>query len=371
MMKPITVVHLVGQIGIGGGEKQLCELIVNSPPEFRHKVFYFNDLSNDEGLKLYARSGIEYTKIPRNKRRPIKFLRDFSMAIRQSRPDIVHCWLFSANIWGRLAALLAGHKKIIVAFRSGILRYSPFFYVLEFFTKNKVYHLANSRACATMTALKSGVRPEKYEVIYNGVDLARFQEPPCRDRLRNELNLPLGTKLITMVGRLTEAKNYPMLLRTAKRCREQNLPVHFVIVGHGERETELKALAEELNVAGTVHFLGLRTDVPQVLAASDLFYYTSNWEGFPNALLEAMATGLPVITTDFDGVKELVTGPDVGTIVPLNDAEAAVTAIRNCLENPERADAVGRNAQRFIQATFAMSVMVEKTIAFYHKLLEQ
>ncbi len=366
LKNPINVIHIMPQVGTGGAEHQLLELIRGSDPDMvRHRVIYYSESYDTSMLDRYRSQGVSLECIERNSKRPVRFLRDLSSAIRQAQPDIVHCWLVSGNFWGRIAGIMAGIKVIILAWRSSRVWNAKGLWLLERFTKNRVCHLANSYACAGLVARAIGVLPETFEVIYNGINLEKYRQTKDRRSVFAGLTIPDNVKIATMVGRLTEAKNYPMLLRTAKRCREQNLPVHFVIVGHGERETELKALAEELNVAETVHFLGLRTDVPQVLAASDLFLYTSNWEGFPNALLEAMATGLPVITTDFDGVKELVTGPDVGTIVPLNDAEAATKAIENNLKDSQ---AVGRNAQLLVQSSFAMPVMVKKTIELYKKL---
>ncbi len=275
------------------------------------------------------------------------------------------------KLLGRIAAILAGVKAIVVAWRNCNLWKPLGMIMCEKLTSNRVHHSANSRAGAEYIAGKLGLSPERFTVIYNGIDCARYAIRADRKEVFEGLAIPADAPIVTMVASLTRQKNYPMFLNTAQKAKAAGLPVHFVIVGSGMLQDALIELARRLEVTDRVHFAGLRKDVPQVLAASDIFLFTTDYEGFPNALLEAMAAGLPVITTDFAGVKELVTGPDVGTIVPLNDAEAAVTAIRNCLEDPERADAVGRNAQRFIQATFAMSVMVEKTIAFYHKLLEQ
>ena len=116
---PIHVVHVMPQIGIGGAETQLCALIANSDPQVvTHEVLYYSDSQDDEGFKLYTEAGIRYTRIPRNKKRPIKFLRDFSREIKKRKPDIVHCWLWSGNVWGRLAAILAGLESIIVAYRA-------------------------------------------------------------------------------------------------------------------------------------------------------------------------------------------------------------------------------------------------------------
>lgn len=364
----MKVLHIIEQIGIGGAEKQLYELIVQSDPAvLSHEVIYYNRSLDTEAFKLYDSAGIRYRRIPKNKKKPIRFLRELADAIRRSHPDIVHCWLGGANVWGRLAAIWAGQQKIIVAYRGGLLRYPLFIRGLEWLTHRRVRHLSNSRACAQMTASKAGLDPACFEVIYNGVDLQKFQTTTDKKALRKALGISDETALVTMVGRLTKAKNYPMLLRIAGQCREKRLPAHFVIVGHGEEEQELKSIAVSLGIREMVHFLGLRSDIPEILASSDIFCYTSNWEGFPNALLEAMATGLPVITTDFDGVRELVTGPDMGTIVPLNDADAAVTAIGRYLDAPQQACIIGQNARIMVQDRFSISAMVKTMTEYYQR----
>jgi glycosyltransferase involved in cell wall biosynthesis len=332
-------------------------------------VLYFNDSLDNEAFKLYDSAGIRYFRIPRDKKKPIRFLKALSETIRQSQPDIVHCWLYSANIWGRLAAILAGHKNIIVAYRGGFLRYPFFMRCLEFVTHKKVHHLSNSWACANMTAAKTGLDPECFHVIYNGIDLKKFQARRSREEVRAELKITSDFKLVTMVGRLNLAKNYPMLLEAAMLCKKNGMPVRFCIAGHGELEAELKHLADKLNVSDTVNFLGLISDIPSILAASDIFCFTSNWEGFPNALLEAMAIGLPVITTEFNAVRELITGDDLGTVVPLNDAVSAVKAIKYYIDNPVNALTIGKNAESFVKAAFEMSTMVENSIEFYNRCL--
>lgn len=367
--KPIHIVHVMPQIGIGGAETQLYALIINSDSQVvTHEVLYYSDSRDDEGFKLYTKAGIKYARIPRNKKRPIKFLRDLAAAIKARKPDIVQCWLSSGSICGRLAAILAGHKKIIVTYRGGQLGHPLFTRCLEFFTGNKVYHLANSNACANMTAKRTGIAPAKYDVIYNGVDIKRFTVEPIREQLKKQYNIPDDAKIVTMVGRLTASKNYPMLLRLAQKAKQENLNCHFLIVGHGEREQDLKDLVFQLDLNDIIHFLGLRHDVPAILKSSDIFCYTTLFEGFPNALLEAMTAGLPIITTDFDGVKELIQDGINGKIVNVNDIEKAYAALKYYIGNDEVMKKYGLNCQEKVFNDFTISKMVERTILYYEKI---
>ena len=358
------------QIGTGGAENQLLQLVIHSNPALvRHQVFYYKDALDREMMDRYSAEGVLMFQVQRNKKRPAKFLWDFSMAIRRVQPDIVHCWLDSGNFWGRIAAILAGVKLIILAWRSPRVSITNALWFLERFTKKYVHHITNSHASASLVAKLIGKSRFDFDVIYNGIDMAKYEQVGDRKSVFAGEPIPSDVKIVTMVGRLTEAKNYPMLLRIARLCKEKNLNVHFVIVGHGEKEAELKTLADKQNINGIVHFLGLRNDVPNILAASDMFCYCSDWEGSPNALLEAMASALPVITTDFDGARELVFCSDVGTVVPRNDADAAVIGIQRYMDNPLRAETIGRNARRFIRSNFEIEIMVQKLIEFYSNIL--
>ena len=368
MEKKIKAVHVMPQIGIGGAEKQLYALITNSDSQaVTHEVLYYSDSHDEEGFKLYTEAGIKYTRIPRNKVRPIKFLCDFAAAIKAREPDVVHCWLYSGNIWGRWAAILAGAKHIIVAYRSSAVGYAKIVRFLEQFSKNRVHYIANSRACADLVAGQVGVDPKRFSVIYNGFDFEKFDCDPVD--LHKECSIPSDYNIAIMVGRLTYAKNYPMLLKMARQCKSNNDPVAFVIVGHGEKEPELKGLARQLQLDGTVHFLGLRHDVPSLLQGADIFCYTSYYEGFPNALLEAMAAGLPVVSTNFAGVDELVDNGVNGTIVPIDDVNAAVAALKSYLDNPSKARQLAVAAREFVEQRFSMRVMVNKTMEFYHSII--
>jgi len=369
---PIRVLHVMPQIGTGGAERQLYELIVHSSLDrMQHEVLYYSDSRDMECYRLYDQGGVKYSRIPRNKYRPVKFLQNFAHEIRRRNPDIVHCWLTSGNFWGRLAAMMAGVKNIVITWRSSNV-WNPFgMRALEWCTTKRIHHLANSKACARKVAKAIGVSFERFDIIYNGIDLEPYQKPVSRDEVFSDIKVPKAHKIITMVGRLTEAKNYPMLLRIAKRCKDAHLPVDFMIVGHGEKETELKALASELDINDTVHFLGLRMDVPQILKASDAFCYTSWYEGFPNALLEAMAARLPVVTTNFLGVDELVQNDRNGIIVPMEDADAAAQALRMYVENPERAKEYGNNAYLSVESAFSMEKMVEETESLYQKRVKE
>ena len=372
MRKKIEVVHVMPQIGIGGAETQLYALIINSDPQVvAHEVLYYSDSLDDECFKLYTDAEIKYTRVPRDKKRPIKFLRDLAAAIKTRKPDIVHCWLYSGNVWGRWAAILSGAKNIIVAYRACLFEKIPILKLQEYVTSRRVHYLANSHACAKHVAETIGVLQEKFNVIYNGLEIEKFNQPDKRSKLFASFNIPSDAKIVTTVGRLMPPKNYPMFIETARMAGEHKLPLHFIIVGTGSLRNELEAMVRRLNIEKFVHFTGIRTDIPEILASSDIFLFTTMSEGFPNAILEAMAANLPVITTNFGSAGELIENGVNGTIIPINDVNAALAALKSYLDNPSKARSFAATARAFVEQRFSMQVMVNNTLQFYHNIISE
>ena len=360
------------QIGIGGAERQLIVLIRHSSRKLMsHEVLYYSDSVDDEGYRLYREAGIDFTRVPRVKRRPLMFLQDLSRIIKEKNPDIVHCWLWSGNIWGRWAALAAGHRSILLAYRNSRPLYASLLRAQEWLSPKYLHYLGNSKAVQESLVRMIGVDPRRIRVVYNGVDLDRYRSSSPYPDLRRELSVRSDVRIVTTVGRLVPEKNHDMLLDIAECCYRRNLPVHFVIVGHGAEGERLRARLEHMPCVHDVTFLGLRVDVADILASSDVFLFTSLHEGFPNALLEAMASGLPAISTNFPCAHEFIDDGENGTIIPIGKAEYGADAIQSYLSQPELARCHGRNARRTIEERFAANVMVKRTYEYYCDILEQ
>ncbi|HKQ96923.1 MAG TPA: glycosyltransferase family 4 protein, partial [Candidatus Polarisedimenticolia bacterium] len=170
-------------------------------------------------------------------------------------------------------------------------------------------------------------------------------------------------------GRLAIEKNYPMLLRVASRFRPEE-QVRFFIVGPGELEASLKRRAHAMGLDDRVQFLGLRRDIPALLRAADLFAFTSRSEGAPNALLEAMAAGLPIVTTRFAGFGDIVAGGQNAAVIDHDDDVGFETAIRMLLADGEVARKLADQARRTVEERFSVPAMVEATLRFYRRILD-
>jgi glycosyltransferase involved in cell wall biosynthesis len=186
---------------------------------------------------------------------------------------------------------------------------------------------------AVGSAVRRTYRPpaRRLFVIPNGVDTERYATAPSRDAMRSSLALPSRAKALIVVAKLYEQKGHAVLFEALAGA---SLPadVHVLIVGDGPERDRLERLAADRGL-GSVRFLGNRPDIPDLLAASDLFVLPSLWEGLPMALLEAMAAGLAVIATDVAGSRQVVVSAKSGVLVAPGDAKALGEAVRRLLED--------------------------------------
>jgi len=183
-----------------------------------------------------------------------------------------------------------------------------------------------------------------------GVDIASLEQRArsiSRSKKRKELGLSVGTAVIITVGELNANKNHIQALKTLSKLTKTNF--HYLIVGNGESEQKLKKAVNELMLQDKVSFLGFRRDVPELLAASDVFILTSRREGLPKALMEAMAVGLPIIATDVRGNRDLVKSGENGYLVPLDDAEQTAIAIERLINSRNLRCSMGKKSKELVK----------------------
>jgi glycosyltransferase involved in cell wall biosynthesis len=208
---------------------------------------------------------------------------------------------------------------------------------------------------------------DKIAVICNGVDTARYQRPIDRARVRRELELPEDAWLMALVGTMKPQKGHRLLIEALRTVAPRFPDLHVLFVGDGEARAELEAQASASGVAERIHFLGSRGDVPDLLSACDSFVLPSLWEGLPMALIEAMASGLPVIASDVSGTKQVMIDGDTGLLVPPGDPGALGQAIVALLSDPARARAMGVAARRRVEVAFSAKKQAEEHMELYRR----
>lgn len=188
-------------------------------------------------------------------------------------------------------------------------------------------------------AVRSSFRPPagKLITIANGVDLERYARHVDRKIILDRVGIPGEARVLIVVAKLMPQKGHTVLLRALAPLLDRHADLHVLLVGEGPLRGSLMSAIGRLPEAQRVHLVGNRLDVNDLLAASDLFVLPSLWEGLPMALLEAMASGLPVVATKVSGSSEVVIDNETGLLVPPGDAAGLHDAIARMLEDPERA----------------------------------
>ncbi|HWB12360.1 MAG TPA: glycosyltransferase [Pirellulales bacterium] len=361
------ILHIIPTLDRSGAEKQLTLLATHlSRDEFDPHVCVLTRSGPYEHELRQANVPVTVIGKPL-KIDPAAFLR-LKRHVTSLRPDLVHTWLFAANSYGRAAALAAGVRRIVAAERC----VDPW----------KVWHeLAIDRWLARRTdrivVNSSGVRDfyvrhglpdEKFVVIPNGISAP----PPSdlsRDELLAELGLPNNARLIGAVGRLWPQKRIKDLIWAADLLKVIRDDVHLLIVGDGPHRRRLEQFRRQVRIEDKVHFLGHRGDVPRLMPHFDLLWLASEYEGLPNAVMEAMIAGVPVVATDISGNRDLVVPGETGYLVPVGDRAALARQANKLLDDAELAKRLGEAARRRVLAEFSVERMVEAHVKLYRGLL--
>jgi glycosyltransferase involved in cell wall biosynthesis len=206
---------------------------------------------------------------------------------------------------------------------------------------------------------------EGIHVVPNGIDITRFDlSSETRSRARGDLGVAAGDRLVLAVGRLSAEKGHAVLMRAFVELASDIADIRLIIAGDGPVKAALAKEAGGLIGQGRIYLPGTRTDVPELLAAADMFVLPSLYEGFGLAALEAMAAGLPVIATNVGGVPELVRDGTDGILVAPGDVGELKESIAALLVDPERAAALAA-AARIRSREFTVDRMVEAYYGIY------
>jgi glycosyltransferase involved in cell wall biosynthesis len=289
--------------------------------------------------------------------------------LQRARADLLHTHNRMALLYGAAAGRLAGapviHTKHGRNPGSGMQ-----VLVARVAARFVDVFVAVSTETAAFALERREVAPARLVTIANGIALERFHPDAAhRARLREELGIPHGAWVMGTVGRLAPEKNQALLLRAAAPLLSASS--HLVLAGDGPLRPALEALADELRIRPFTHFLGARGDVPRVLCALDAFALTSDSEGLPLAIPEAMATGLPVVATAVGGVPQVLADGETGYLVPAGAEELLRHRLAALRDDREAAAACGARARAVALVRYSSERMVDEYLALYRKAWEQ
>jgi glycosyltransferase involved in cell wall biosynthesis len=342
------ILHIVPSLEPRGTTKQVKLLVEGLPrDEFELRIVTLSRTSSDAcGIQ---QGGIKPISIGcRGQFDPRAFWK-LRQLIRRLRPDIIHTWTFAANTYGRLAAIAAGGARIVASERHLDVWKSGLELAVDRRLACRSQCIVVNSAAVRDFYVARGLPPAKIRLIPSGVSPA---EPELVDRgqLLDELRLPHDAKLIAYLGPLTWEKRLKELIWATDQLKAVGVPAHLLLIGDGPRRQPLERYRRFNRVDDRVHFLGWRTDVPQLLSQVDVIWHAGARDGQSSAILEAMAAGIPVVAADAPGNRELIAHGVNGYLVPLKERAGFARWTLPLLEDAALANRIGEaGRQRVLQ----------------------
>ncbi|MEX0820043.1 MAG: glycosyltransferase, partial [Pirellulaceae bacterium] len=346
---------MITELEVGGAERCLVNLAAGIDRTRFAPIVCSLAPRPAEGHDLLVRQ-LEDAAVPvhfLNLRRSVSFpagLSKLKQLLREHEIAVVQTFLFHANVMGAIAARSAGVSRIVSGIR--VADPSRWRMVLERLAMRRVDDIVCVSQSVANFVAKGGFPKSKLRVIPNGVDLTQGPADDASNLM--PLGMANDRRMLLCVGRLHHQKGFDWLLKLAPRLFER-LPDHdLVIVGEGPERGSLDELASRLGVQHRVHFAGWRPDVPALMRAADILLLPSRWEGMPNVLIEGMGTGLPVVATSVEGVKEVLGPLAESQAVPLGGADRFIDAVCRLAADPDHRAMLGNQNRERIQAEFSL-----------------
>jgi glycosyltransferase involved in cell wall biosynthesis len=295
-------------------------------------------------------------------------LRNLARLMRRHGIDVVHAHMYRSNVPATIAARLA-RVPVVIAQVHNVNTWETRRqrWVDRFLCRWRTVAIAVSERVRQDVIRNLGMRPERVVVIRNGVHTALFADRSKRGAVRRALGLEPDDLAIIYHGRLTPHKNPQALLKIAREAGSQRSGVVVLVAGDGPLREDLEVEAKRQALMDRIVFLGRRDDIPELLQAADIAVLPSLKEGFSNALIEAMAAGLPVIATDVGGNAEAIEHGRSGLIVPPRDERALLGAVLQLVDDPMARETIGRRAAERAR-DFSLDKMVEEVESLYLRL---
>jgi glycosyltransferase involved in cell wall biosynthesis len=349
-------------------DRSRVEVVVAYIRDVRDREFSIGDKARAKGLTFY-----EVEERGKFDIRVLKGLRDI---VLQHDINLIHghdhksdlfAYLLRRWLWRRkLTVVSTAHAWVMLGLKGELYRR------LDLSLMGRFDHLIAVSHATKDEMRAAGVPSDLISVIHNGIDTELWSTNRVSGTLREELSLGSAFPVIGYVGRIMPEKDLETWLRVAGLVGRRFPRAHFVLVGEGkDGETlgQLKRLASELGIGERTHFPGYRSNLLPVYSMFDLFVLSSRREGLPNSILEAMALGVPVVTTDVAGAKELVVDGETGYVFPQGDAEGIARALTDLAENEPLRKRMSRAGRERVEREFSFSKRLRRIESLYERVL--
>jgi len=361
-MKPLKIALAITDLDVGGAERNLAELATRLDRERFDPVVHCLQ-PRPQKPEASCVPALEGAGIPvhflevRRLWHALPALRRWTRLLAEQKPVLLQSFLFHANILGRIAARRAEVPWVVSGIRVAERRQRWRLWIDRLTAAKVDRHVCVSQSVARFAAERGRLPPDRLAIIPNGVDVSVYPAPRAADLA--SLGIGPGRRIVVYVGRLDRQKGLAWLIASSRQWLESLPDCELLLVGEGPERRRLEAMCRANATGQRVRFAGWRHDVPEILAAADLLVLPSRWEGMPNAVLQAMASGLAVVATDVEGVRELL-GPQADRqVVDYGDTETLTAKIVALMtDRSAAADLGGRNRRR-VEEQFGVEGMVE------------
>ncbi len=373
----IRLLHLIDQLGDAGAETLLYNFASGlDRSRFDLHVCALRPWSPPQIVPALRALGCTVTELDQHHAYDLPVLITLIRYVHHHQIDLIHTHLLASDVMGRFVGFLT-RRPVVSTIHNGRMD-------LDSEPRHRQWmerwsaRLWCRRLIVVSTLLRDeiadwfGVPRRRVTVIANAANTTRFQPQPGFDPQPLKQALLGGDyRMVVNVARLVPQKGQQFLLAAAALIATTHADVRFVIVGGGPGGDEVRALATKLGIADRLIITGIRNDIPNILAASDVFVLSSLAEGMPISLLEAMTAGCPAVATNVGGVGQLLEDGVTGLLVPPADPIALAAAIRNCLDDPAAARRRSAAAARLIAQHYSLAGMIRKWEAVYLHELRQ
>jgi glycosyltransferase involved in cell wall biosynthesis len=374
-MDRINVLHVYQNSKTGGIQQQILNLLKAYDRKLINPVFCCLGPRRELAEEMEA-LGVEVVALgyERYTRFNAAIIFDLSRVLKEKNIHVLRTHKYRSNFYGRLAARLA-HTPVVVASEHNI--YIDKELRLGRRTINRLLARWTDQLVAVSEAIRRGVvrfdriPEEKTMVIHNGAELGRFAGTHNGADIRAEFGADADIPLLGFVGRLVPSKGLNYLLEAMSLIIKRHPSARLAIVGDGALMDKLKTKADSLGINGSIIFTGRRRDVPDILDALNVFVLSSVKEGLPNSIIEAMASGLPIVSSDVGGVGELITHEETGLLVPSKEPESLAQAVNHMLSNPAEASRMAAAARAYALANLSIEGTARTWERLYTSLLQQ
>lgn len=355
----IKVLHIIKSLGRGGAEMLLPATVhQHNKEQFEFHCIYFLPWKN-QMVEALETEGVRVTCLAaKNNLQMLLQIRNVKKYIQQHGITIIHAHLPWAGVVAARAGKDAG-VPIIYTEHNNVNRYhwvTRWLNKKSYYKFTKVIAVSDDAKAASIAQFKT--IPCSIETIHNGVDTSFFYlQNGFKEKSKQELNLPLDKFIVSNVAVFRTQKRLDRWLQIAQHTLEQTKDVQFVLIGDGPLKEEVQQLISENQLTENVFLPGLQKDMKPWLAATDIFLMSSDWEGLPIALLEAMSMGCVPVVTDAGGIPELVTA-ESGIVYEKENTQRAVAAVTSLLQERRSLEAYSLNARKRIEEHFSLKKMV-------------